>query len=92
MRKAARQVDRVAAGHHDILIAIRHQNRLPDRAKILLRLHAPGLDRLELLTNTAIVIGLSRSTLRSFNRSRKACAARRPLAVEVKSLLAVVSG
>ena len=33
--QAARQIDRVAAGHHHVLIAIRHQHRLTDRDQIL---------------------------------------------------------
>jgi len=84
IRQAVRQVDRVAGGHHLVLIAIHNQNRRPDGAKILLRLRAQALIALSCLRNVAIVIGLSRSVLRSCSRFRNALAARRPFAVEVK--------
>src|SRR5207248_11217300 len=42
VRKAARQVDRVAAGHHPVVITIRHQNRVMNARQIGGTLTPPG--------------------------------------------------
>ena len=48
VRKATRQVDRVAAGHHLVVIAIRHQNRVMNSRQIDRRLTPPGTYGLQL--------------------------------------------
>jgi hypothetical protein len=48
VRKAARQVDRVAAGHHLVVITIRHQNRVVNTQQIGRTLTPPGVYGLQL--------------------------------------------
>src|SRR5213593_5064747 len=48
VRKAARQVDRVAAGHHSVVITIRHQNRVMNARQIGRTLTPPGVYGLQL--------------------------------------------
>src|SRR5256885_14298582 len=48
VRKAARHVDRVAAGHHLVVLAIRHQNRVMNARQIGRTLTPPGADSLQL--------------------------------------------
>jgi hypothetical protein len=43
VRKATRQVDRVAAGHHLVVIAIRHQHRMANARQIVRSLTPPGM-------------------------------------------------
>src|SRR3989442_2251625 len=48
VRKTARHVDRVAAGHHLVVLAIRHQNRVMNARQIGRTLTPPGVDGLQL--------------------------------------------
>src|SRR5213596_3613616 len=60
VRKAARHVDRVAAGHHLVVVAIRHQNRVMNARQIGRTLTPPGVDSLQLARNAGIETGLTR--------------------------------
>ena len=48
VRQATRQVDRIAARHRLVLIAIRHQDRVVNTRQIGGRLTPPGMNRLQL--------------------------------------------
>ena len=48
IRKTARQVDRIAAGHHLVVIAIRHQHRMANARQIGRSLTPPGMYGLQL--------------------------------------------
>src|SRR6059036_1989546 len=48
VRKAARHVDRVAAGHHLVALTIRHQNRVMNARQIGRTLTPPGVYGLQL--------------------------------------------
>ena len=82
---ASGHVGAIHGRDHDIVVAIRNQDPDLDPAEILRRLTAPGFDRLELPQESTGVGPLSRPALRSCSRFRKAFAARRPSAVDVKN-------
>ena len=84
VRQATRQVDRIAARHHLVLIAIRHQDRVMNTRQIGGRLTPPGRIAFSWEMKATIETGLSRLSLRSFSRLRKSRAAPRPLGVLVK--------
>ena len=48
IRKAPRQVDRVAAGHHLVALTIRHQNRVMNARQLVGTLAPPGVYGLQL--------------------------------------------
>src|SRR5438128_5965372 len=84
VRKAARHVDRVAAGHHLVVVAIRHQNRVMNARQIGRTLTPQAWIAFNWARNAGIETGLTRFSVRSFSRARKSRAAWRPLGVPVK--------
>ncbi len=86
VRQAPRQVDRIAARHYPVLIAIRNKDRLLDRAKILSGLRTPSPDRPELPHERANGDRLIAIRLALLQPSQKGFRARgAPFAVEVKN-------
>ena len=49
IRKAVRKINRVAAGHHLVLITIRHQHRVMNARQIGRGLAPPSMDSLQLV-------------------------------------------
>ena len=84
IRKAVRKINRVAAGHHLVLITIRHQHRVMNARQIGRRLTPPSMDSLQLGGESDERNRLSRFSVRSFSRFRNSRAALRPLGVLVK--------